>query len=122
MAIQNLKDITKQDEAKLVLELNSLGLKVNSVYDLVNSNSNYSVAYPILVKHLDIKHHPRIKEGIVRALTVKDAKDIAGKKLLDMFYLEQEKMAKWVLANALKTVLPLKDRKNHPEIKETLGF
>ncbi len=65
------------DEAGLVQELNELGLSIKSVWDLVNNAPNfvpdnsfidtYERAYSVLVKHLSIEHHPRIREGILYA-------------------------------------------------------
>ena len=44
---------------------------INSIYDLVNSPNNYSVAIPLLIRELREDHHPRIMEGIVRSLTIR---------------------------------------------------
>ena len=123
MTNKDLNRTLEKDEEQLVWEINQIGFNIDTVYDFVNENSlDYSKAYPILVKHLKIDHHKKIKEGIIRALTVKNAKKIAGSILLEMFYNEKQENTKWVIANALKTILPLKDRKSHPEIKQVLGF
>jgi hypothetical protein len=62
------------DEAELVSEINQCGYEITSVYDLVNTNAKYDNILPILVKHLKMKHHDRIKEGLARALTVRSAR------------------------------------------------
>jgi hypothetical protein len=120
----------KADEFQLVQELKRLGLKVESVYDLVNNKpikhidnkfiGEYSQAYTILVQHLDKPHEKTIREGIIRALTEKNAKSVAQEKLLEQFYKEQDPMLKWVLANALKIILTQSEKKKHPDVKAVL--
>ncbi len=72
-----------QDERSLIEELSAVGYEIESIWDFVNNdnryeflrkfNGSYNSAYSILVKHLNIEHHPRVREGIIRALTEKDA-------------------------------------------------
>jgi hypothetical protein len=109
------------DEADLVAELQSLGFSVNSVYDFVSTSAGYAAAYPILVRHLRILHHPRIREGITRALTVKDGGPTVIAALFAEFESETDPILKWTFANALKTAMPYRDRKRHPEIQDTFG-
>ena len=116
------------DERGLIEELAEAGYEVESVWDFVNNNNrhrflrkfngSYAGTYPILVNHLNIEHHPRIREGIIRALTEKDANDMASEALLAAFYQEQDSNLKWVLANALRTVLTRSQKAKHPEYKE----
>ncbi|MCU4677509.1 hypothetical protein N7931_17945 [Catenovulum sp. 2E275] len=116
------------DELGLIEELAEAGYEVESVWDFVNNNNRYEFlrkfeggyasAYSILVKHLDIEHHPRIREGVIRALTEKDANETASEALLAAFYQEQNSNLKWVLANALRTVLTRSQKAKHPEYKE----
>ena len=116
------------DERGLIEELAEAGYEVESVWDFVNNhnrhrflrkfNGSYAGTYPILVNHLNIEHHPRIREGIIRALTEKDANDMASEALLAAFYQEQDSNLKWVLANALRTVLTRSQKAKHPEYKE----
>jgi hypothetical protein len=115
-----------KDEEGLVKEIKEKGFDIASVWDLVNNFKHpfldnkftgpYKDAYAILVDHLDKPHHPRIREGIIRALTEKDARDIAKDKLLDNFYKETDKNLKWVLANALTTILTQTEKKKNPDI------
>lgn len=119
--------ILAEDERGLIEELNALGYEIESVWDFVNSDNryeflrkfggSYSSAYSILVNHLGVEHHPRIREGIIRALTEKDANEVASEALLTAFYQEQDTNLKWVLANALRTVLTRSQKAKHPEYK-----
>ena len=116
-----------EDERDIIEELGAIGYEIESVWDFVNSNnryeflrkfnSSYNTAYSILVKHLNVEHHPRIREGIIRALTEKDANEIASEALLEAFYQEKDIGLKWVLANALRTVLTRSQKAKHPEYK-----
>ena len=120
----------EKDEEDLVKEIKQKGFDIDSVWDLINNTPHpflerrflgpYPEAYPILVDHLDSSHHPKTREGIVRALTVKDVRAIAMEKLLEHFYNETDKEVKWALANALRVVLTPAERKHIPEIKQTL--
>lgn len=60
-------------------------LDVESVYDLVNTRESYPEAIPTLLQLLLIVSENRIKEGIVRALTVKEARGIAARPLIEEF-------------------------------------
>ena len=125
--LEERKAILAEDERGLIEELRSIGYEIDSVWDFVNNTNrheflrkfhgSYSSAYPILVKHLGVKHHPGIKEGIVRALTEKDANPVASEALIAAFYQEQDSNLKWVLANALRTVLTRSQKNKHPEYK-----
>lgn len=105
----------EKEEEPLVNDLKTIGIYVESVWDLVNNRPHphlknvfvgqYDIAYPILVKHLDYDYHPRVKEGIIRALTEKNAAKVAKDKILDLFNKETDKNLKWVLANCLTTLM-----------------
>ncbi|MBI1925246.1 HEAT repeat domain-containing protein [Candidatus Poribacteria bacterium] len=98
------------EERPLIDELGKIEVHVKSAWDLVNSPDSYTPAIPILMKHLKIPYHPKIKEGIVRALTVKEARGVAGPLLVEEFLnissqntmVEQD--FKWVIGNALSVV------------------
>jgi hypothetical protein len=82
---------------------------VHSVYDLVNARHPYPTAIPVLLALLPRVQHPRIKEGIARALTVREARPVAAQPLFAAFVASQpqstsEEHAKWALANALAVV------------------
>ncbi|MBM3240182.1 HEAT repeat domain-containing protein [Candidatus Poribacteria bacterium] len=85
-------------------------MEIQSAWDLVNSPEPYPRAIPILMKHLKKPYHPKIKEGIVRALTVKEAWGVAGSPLIEEFLkissqqTNAEQDLKWVIGNALSVV------------------
>jgi hypothetical protein len=76
-----LEIVYEEDEIFLISELKSIGLEVNSVWDLVNRKNDYMEAVPILINHIGVKHHPRILSGIVRSLAIPALKD--NQKLWD---------------------------------------
>jgi hypothetical protein len=116
------------DEMELVREIRNVGYQVTSVWDLVNNTPHphlernfvgeYPAAYPILLKHLRMEHHPRIREGIIRALTVPDGGNEVAWELLGQFEKERDAQMKWVIANALRTVMNRSARKKYPEIDD----
>jgi hypothetical protein len=60
----------KEEEKPLLADLNSVGVCIDSVWDLVNTSEPYPIAVPVLTRHLSMPYGRRIKEGITRALTV----------------------------------------------------
>jgi hypothetical protein len=118
------------DEADLVHEIRAAGYDVDSVWDLVNNNPHpflerrfvgpYQRAYRVLVAHLEVQHHHKIREGIVRALTVKDGGRELEQALLREFENEPSQELRWVLANALRTAMPYHRRRKHPAVARAL--
>lgn len=125
------KAALEADESGLVGELRAAGFDIDSVWDFVNSTPNpyweqrfigeYPAAYPLLIQHLDVPHLARVREGIIRALTVKDGGPDLERALLTQFRLEQDPNLRWVLANALQTAVPYHRRRKHPEIAAVLA-
>lgn len=100
----------------MIEELASVGVAVSSVWDLVNRVNDYQAAYPVLLCHLKVPHHPKTREGIVRALTVKGAGSEVEVGLLAELENETDASLRWVIANALKTAMPWNRRRKHPEV------
>jgi hypothetical protein len=109
-------DARAADQHALLAEFLAAGVRAKDVADLVNTSAPFSELYPILVRHLDLSHEQSIRESIIRALTMKDARDVAEDALLRHFQHEKNPYLRWVLANALKTVMPYHKRKKIPEI------
>ncbi len=93
---------------------------VRSVWDLVNTDSRYPAAIPILVKYLPRARHPVLRQGIARALTTPDARGVAGRTVLDELKSAKDPSgseARWTLANALTVVA---EASLAPEIEELI--
>jgi len=116
---------------QIAREAAKLGYDIQSVWDFVNNNPHpflprsfvgpYDRAYPLLVRHLRLPHHTKVREGIIRALTVKDGGPLVSDALFREFAAEKNPYLRWVLANALRTAMPLKERKRHPEIAKVFN-
>ncbi|MBB6094436.1 hypothetical protein HNQ60_003317 [Povalibacter uvarum] len=116
------------EEALIASEAARLGYRIESVWDFVNNDPHpflprpfvgpYERAYPLLVRHLKLPHHHRVREGIVRALTVRDGGDLVSEALLHEFHSEKDPELRWVIANALITAMPYHRRRKVPEIAE----
>ncbi len=114
------------EDALIAKQAKQLGYDIGSVWDFVNNSSHsflprpflgpYERAYPMLVQHLRVRHHNRVREGIIRALIVKDGGEAVWSALLDEFRLETDSNLKWLLAVALRAAMPYKLRRKHPEI------
>jgi hypothetical protein len=68
----------RRQEQPLLTALSRVGVTVESVWDLVNTSEAYPEAIPVLVQHLWLPYDLRIKEGIARALTVRQTRGVAS--------------------------------------------
>jgi len=102
------RELLLKDDRSVAEALQFAGLRVTSVYDLVNTASPYPEAIPILCRMLHEVRHPRIKEGILRALSVKEATPL-GPDLIRMFREttandRPSQSLKWVLGNTISVI------------------
>jgi hypothetical protein len=88
-------------------ELDKIGLKIDDIYDLVNSDKTYHEAIPVLLDLLKRVEHDGVKEGIIRALAVNEAKGKADSLLIDEFFrVPKEKLLlRWVIGNTMEVVI-----------------
>lgn len=93
----------RRAEAPLVDELRSAGIRVESVWDLVNTPGSYPAAVPILLDHLPRQYPAAVREGIARALAVPEAK-VGWELLVQLYRDELEARAKDGLAEAIAAV------------------
>lgn len=77
-----------EDEKELLAELRKAGFDIESVCEFSVSNFYYADAIPTLKKHLATKHHPKIRECILRALALPDLYDDQElwDTLVEMYY------------------------------------
>jgi len=102
----------RAEEELMVADLRRAGYRVGSVYDLVNTAQSYPDAIPVLLNHIKRPYSDRIKEGIARALTVREARGIAGPGIIATLRHSQDndRVCRWALANALTIVADRADR------------
>jgi hypothetical protein len=96
-----------KEHQELTDELAEVGIKISNIYDLVNTKTKYPKAIPILIKHLQIRYSDKVKEGIVRALTVREAKGLVVPLLLKEYLqlANDKKDLKWVIGNAVNVTI-----------------
>lgn len=93
-------------------DLARVGVTAADPWDLVNTAKPYADAIPALIDWLDRvdleiapRERARFREGLVRALTVKEARGQAGDALVNEFKRgETERGYRWVVANAIEAV------------------
>jgi hypothetical protein len=78
----------RRAEAPIVDDLAACGVSVRSVWDLVNTRDRYPAATPVLLDHLSRPYRVEIREGIARALGVREARASAWGRVLEL--LDQE--------------------------------
>lgn len=95
------------DAVKIQQALEKAGIRVNDVYDLVNTDKPYPEAVPVLIELLkEGIADDALKEGIIRALAVKEARG-NGKTLIEEYHrLPKEKsLLRWTIGNTINTVI-----------------
>jgi hypothetical protein len=103
------RHLTSQD---LVRDLESVGVTVASVWDLVNTTRSYPAAVPVLIAWLSKvesmdgtdNDRNRMLEGIARALTVREARPAAAPALIRSFRETDDYGARWAIGSALEVV------------------
>lgn len=98
------------EDERVVAALQEAGFVVSSVFDLVNTKQNYEGAIPVLLASLETVQDDWIKEGIVRALAVKEARGVAAGPLLREFVAirvdesRSRQLLKWAIGSTLDIV------------------
>jgi len=103
-AVEQRREEMRPEQTPLLADLAAAGVKVDSVWDLVNAKWSYPAAIPVLAAHLQRVRHPVLREGIGRALTVPEAQGAAARVILSELQRpsgESPHSVRWVLANAL---------------------
>lgn len=103
--------LLEKEDQRVAAELQKAGIKVNGVYDLVNTRRSYKEVIPLLVRLLPSVKDDRIKEGVVRALAVKEAvgEDVSRAMIREFEAISpsappSEQALKWAIANTLSVV------------------
>jgi hypothetical protein len=106
-AVEQRRQELRPEETPLLVELAAFGIKVDSVWDLVNAKWSYPAAIPVLCAYLHSARHLVLREGIARALAVPEARGVAGHIILAELqrpHDESPRAVRWALANALTVV------------------
>lgn len=103
--------LREKESQRVTKALLRAGVKVDSVFDLVNSRSSYKEAIPVLVELLPTVQDTWIKEGVVRALAVKEAVDkgvdqvmVREFEVIDPNAPPLDQGLKWAIANTISVV------------------
>jgi hypothetical protein len=102
--VAQLQAELKPEESPLLAELAEAGCIVNSISELVNTSGSYPEAVPVLTNYLSVARHPVLREMIARALTVREARGVAGRQIVDEVMSQKDAPGseqRWALANAL---------------------
>jgi HEAT repeat protein len=92
-----------QAAAPVLVDLGEAGFAVGRVSELYQKRMNYESAVPVLMRWLPVVSDPRVKESIVRALSVPFAR--AAAPLLATEYRRADSSSaalKWAIGNALE--------------------
>jgi len=108
---EELRTETQKELIDLINELKKAGIVITSIWDLVNTKKKYPEAIDILLKYLPLAKNEKNKEGIVRALTVKEARGKASSLLIKEYENtpKEKENLRWVIGNAIATVMTSQD-------------
>lgn len=93
---------------KIKSELAKIGIGVNDIYDLVNTDKPYPTAVPVLLSLLQEGiEHIGVKEGVVRALAVKEAIGKASPVLIAEYNRtpKDKMLLRWAIGNTIYTTV-----------------
>jgi HEAT repeat protein len=99
--------MNREEDQRVVAQLRQAGLNVSSVWDLVHTADDYTDAAPVLATMLSRTADYEVKEGIVRALSLKTFRAAAFEALvsaLEELFDDATPRAdtlKWAIGNAL---------------------
>lgn len=95
----------------LIVELKGVGLTISSIWDMVNTKESYPEAIGILIEHIPKHYHDKNREGIFRALAVKEAKGSANEALIREYNKipKEKNTLRWVIGNAMYILITPKD-------------
>ncbi|MBS1814978.1 MAG: hypothetical protein JSS87_08910 [Acidobacteria bacterium] len=99
-ALEKWSKRLRTEEEPLLADLRKVGWEVTSAWELVKTSTPYPEALPVLLSHLSRPYSTRIREGIARAMAVRDA-CIYWSTLRDLFTREKEKEVRDALAVVL---------------------
>lgn len=100
------------DANKITSELKKVGVDVADIYDLVNTNEPYPAAIPVLLFLLEEGiEHIGLREGVIRALAVREAIGKVGPVLIAEYNRtpKDKMMLRWAIGNTLFTTITNKD-------------
>lgn len=98
------------EDEDIVAAIRQRGLDISSVWDLVHARTPYPEAIPVLIERLSALRDRDTVEGVVRALTVKEARPAAGRALVEALKQRigdtspRAASLRWAIANALTVV------------------
>jgi hypothetical protein len=105
--LKERREQSRKEQSRLLAELAGIGIRIESVWDFVNTADKYPAAIPVLLRHVPLPYSKRIKEGIIRALTVNYAGPEVLRELIRQFCEQTDhspNSLKWVLGNAISEV------------------
>lgn len=98
------KELTREEEY-LLKDIENNGLIIDSVWDLVNTRQSYPEAIEPLRKHLSGNYHIRNKEGIIRALGVKESGIKEVKALVNEYGKVDDDNLNWTIIMSIHNIL-----------------
>jgi HEAT repeat protein len=93
----------KEDE-RICQALRFAGARISSIFDLVNTRAPYPELISALIEILPSVQDTVMREGVVRALTTKEARGKAGPSLVTEFRRPEASFYRWTVGNALSVV------------------
>ena len=97
-----------EENIKIIEALKRVGIAIDDIYDLVNTNKAYPEAIPVLMQLLkEGVTNVGNREGIIRALAVPEARGKVGSLLIEEFYKipSENMLLRWTVGNTMEVVI-----------------
>ncbi|MXP09881.1 hypothetical protein GRI68_06785 [Altererythrobacter halimionae] len=90
----------------MLIDLREAGYNVDNISYFVSTHERYLEAVPVLAKHLQRDYPYNIREGIIRALTVPEARGAPARAMLEQFRHSgnERDHVRWAMVNALGVI------------------
>lgn len=101
-----------EESNKIIEALSKVGIAIDDVYDLVESNKPYPEAIPVLSQLLkEGISNIGDREGVIRALAIPEAKGEIGSILIDEYYKipSDNMLLRWAIGNTMEVVISEND-------------
>lgn len=112
LAGNEFKKELQSETEYLLKDIENNGLIIDSVWDLVNTRQSYPEAIEPLRKHLSGNYHIRNKEGIIRALGVKESGIKEIKALVNEYGKIDDENLNWTIIMSIHNILRTKKIKD----------
>ena len=120
---RNRADAVEADAASIHADLADAGVAIGSLDELANAQHLFPpAAWAVLLRHLDVPHHPAVREWLIRTMSVSTARAACYERLRSAYAAERDGEFRWLFANALASMARFDEVSDLPGIEQYAGL